>query len=165
MSKQPKFTAAQFTPTKYSTAEDKAKFANHFVRFVEQDFKPTLFPNWFYTRLSCCFSHIAHFSREGFYGTWFAGDCQRRDFLRRALRHRAFGDPEFTYCDVERELKRWIAVSGKLAQLDVKIAASVELSERAELARLQAKYAAPKKPTEIDDGMGGRYRPGVILEA
>ena len=62
-------------------------------------------------------------------------------------------------------MKRWIAVSGKLAQLDVKIAASVELSERAELARLQAKYAAPRKPIEIDDGMGGRYRPGVILTA
>ena len=138
--KQTQFTASQFTPTKYSTAEDKAKFANHFVRFVEQDFKPTLFPNWFYSRLSNCFGHIAHYSREGFYGTWFAGDCRQRDFLRRALKHPSYGSPEFTYSDVERELRRWIAVSGKLAQLDAKIAASVELSERAELARLKAKY-------------------------
>jgi hypothetical protein len=138
--KQPIFTASQFMPTKHSSAEDKARFANHFVRFVEQDFKPTLFPNWFYSRLSCCFSHIAHFSREGFYATWFAGEHQRRDFLRRALRHPCHGSPEFTYCDVERELKRWIATSGRLAQFDAKIAASVELSERAELARLKAKY-------------------------
>lgn len=138
--KKAAFAAEQFTPTKFDTAEQKAKFANHFVRFVESDFKPTLFPNWFYSRLSCCFSHIAHYSRDGFYATWFASDARKRDFLLRAMRHPCHGSPEFTYSDVERALRVWIAKSNLIAEREAKIAASTERTERAELARLKAKY-------------------------
>lgn len=64
------FTANQFTATKWESAEQKAKFANHFVRFVKSGFKPTLFYSWFYKRLSMTFGHIAHFNRQGFWHTW-----------------------------------------------------------------------------------------------
>ena len=53
------FSATLFTPTKWDTAEDKEKFANHFVRFVNSGYKHKLFYKWFYQRLSNTFHHIA----------------------------------------------------------------------------------------------------------
>ena len=32
------FTADQFTPTRWEAAEEKARFARQFIRFVESDF-------------------------------------------------------------------------------------------------------------------------------
>ena len=55
------FSASQFIPTKWSTAEDKARFGNTFLHFVESDFARSLFVEKFYSRLSNCFSHIAHY--------------------------------------------------------------------------------------------------------
>jgi hypothetical protein len=39
------FTADQFTPTQWSSAQDKADFAIAFVRFVENNFQREHFPN------------------------------------------------------------------------------------------------------------------------
>lgn len=136
------FNASQFTPG-HDDAEQKARFANHFVRFVESGFKPTIFPDWFYRRLSTAFGHIAHFNRGGFYATWFHTDADRRAFLENAMRWSCCGDPEFTYCDVERALRRWIVGSGLIAELTAKIDAAAEAGERATLARLKAKYEPP----------------------
>lgn len=143
---QPKpFDAGQFTATEWDGAEQKAKFANHFARFVESDFNANLFHDWFYKRLSnCFFAHRAHFNRRGFYETWFADLPRRRDFLINALRHPCYGDPKFTYSDVERVLKAWIAESGLIEKYVAAITAATELRERADLARLKAKYEEPE---------------------
>jgi hypothetical protein len=134
------FTADQFTPTKFDTAEQKAKFANHFVHFVESDFREMLFELWFYRKLSNCFQHIAHYNRDGFYETWFSTTEKRLDFLANAERGPAYGDPAWTYSDVERVLSKWVRdtnICNKYANLayDQK-----QTLERAELARLKAKY-------------------------
>ena len=97
------FTADQFTPSRFSAAEDKAKFANHFVRFVDSGFKRTLFHKWFYVRLSMCFGHIAHYNRHGFYGHFFEGHSSHETFMAH-LQRPIYGDPEYTYSDVERAL-------------------------------------------------------------
>ena len=99
------FTAEEFTPTQWSTSQDKATFGNHFFRFIESEWKPTLFTRGFYNRLSNCFGHIAHYDLHGFYGTWFAEDAFRLNFLRHTLRFGCYGDPEYTFSDVERAIK------------------------------------------------------------
>ena len=136
--KQIKFTAAQFTSNDQHAAEDKARFANAFVRFVESGFKPTVFPDWFYRRLSCTFGHIAHFDRNGFYEAWFSTTRRRRDFLQRCLTHPFYMGAPFS--DAEDACRQWVRKSGLVAKLGVQVALEVETKERAELARLQAKY-------------------------
>ena len=95
-----------FTPTQWETAEQKEKFFNQFVRFVNGGFKMSLFPKWFYQRLSMCFGHIAHYNQGGFYEEWFSDSGDR--FLSHCLSYRVCGDPEYTYSDVEKELQKWI---------------------------------------------------------
>lgn len=142
MPKPQLFTADQFIPTQYDTAEQKAKFANHFVRFVESDFKSSLFFDWFYTRLSMTFHHIANFSGYGFYQTWFQTTQSRLEFLHHTVNYgtHPMSDPTSTYCDVERALIEWLIKSPHLAKYQAKVNEELERNDRAELARLQAKY-------------------------
>lgn len=106
--KQTLFKAEQFTPTKWNTAEDKAKFANHLVRFVQSGFKKTMFPEWFYTRLSLTFGHIAHYNQWTFYNHFFeCGDEMKQQFLSTLKTGGGYGDPEYTYSDVERLIHKW----------------------------------------------------------
>jgi hypothetical protein len=102
------FTADQFMPTEYQTAKQKAKFANHFVRFVQSDFNHNLFYKWFYVQLSMCFAHIAHYNKSGCYSEWFSTKERRERFLNRCLVFPCYGQPEFTYCDVEKALITWM---------------------------------------------------------
>jgi hypothetical protein len=134
------FKPDQFTPTQFDTAADKAKFANCFVRFVESGFKFTLFPSWFYKRLSMTFGHIAHYDIHGFYHTWFANTATQITFLKRTQFYGCWGDPAFTYCDAEAALKKWVQTTDHLSKLEQKQAAEVEAAERAQLAFLKAKY-------------------------
>ena len=58
----PAFVAADFVPTQWDTAEQKAKFANALLTFVAQDFPRSKFHESFYRRLSNTFGHIAHYN-------------------------------------------------------------------------------------------------------
>ncbi|KKK98466.1 hypothetical protein LCGC14_2642480 [marine sediment metagenome] len=109
MASKPKtFTAEQFIPTKFATAKDKAKFANHFVRFVQSDFNHNLFYRWFYVRLSMCFAHIAHYNKSGFYIEWFSTKERQERFLNRCITFPCYGQPGSTYSDVEKVLITWM---------------------------------------------------------
>jgi hypothetical protein len=134
------FTAEQFTPTKRDNAQTKAKFARQFVKFVESDFDQRLFSQAFYRRLSITFGHIAHFNRQGFFETFFTTTADKVRFLRMTLAHPCFGDPAFTYSDVERALQGWLRESAILAKYEQRLADEMEAGERADLARLKAKY-------------------------
>jgi hypothetical protein len=107
-----KFSATAFTVTKFSSAEDKAKFANQFVAFVSAGCPQSKFPKWFYQRLCQMFQHIAHYNAHGFYEEWFSSAEKRRQFLERALSSPTYGDPKWTWSDVERALQYWIQSSG-----------------------------------------------------
>jgi hypothetical protein len=135
------FTADQFTPTRWEDAEEKARFARRFIWFVESDFAERDFPQALYRRLSSCFGHIAHYNRKGFYEEFFTATEGKVRFLRMTLAHPTWGDPAFTYSDVERALQSWLNQNGVLARYERRLAAEQEAAERAELARLQAKYA------------------------
>ncbi len=125
------FTASQFTPTKFDTAEDKAKFANHFVRFVESDFRSTLFPKWFYTRLSMTFGHIAHYNQSGFYSEFFESTMDKVRFLEQTRLAGCYGSPEHTYCDVERVIVKWVRDSGIESLYRERLAEEIKAKEMA----------------------------------
>ena len=133
-------SAADFTATEFSTSEDKAWFANYFVYFVESDFSRSLFTQRFYTRLSICFGHIAHYNQHGFYDEWFSSTNRKADFLRHTLQAQAHGLPEFTYCDVERAIRRYLRGSSLLETYAIQARVETETRERALLGRLRAKY-------------------------
>ena len=100
-----KFTAEQFIATKWEPAEQKAKFANHFVKFVKSGYKYSLFHKWFYNRLSMCFGFIAHYNKNGFYDTYFADIEKIVRFWQVIENFPCYGDPEYTYSDVEKVLQ------------------------------------------------------------
>jgi hypothetical protein len=135
------FTADKFTATKWEGADKKACFARQFIRFVESDFARDKFAHTFYLRLSLTFGHIAHYNQAGFYETFFTTTADKVRFLRMTLAHPCYGDPSHTYSDVERALQSWSQQNGILAKYEQSLADEQEAAERAELARLQAKYA------------------------
>jgi len=55
------FQSESFTATKWSTAEEKAKFANDLMAFIAADFPEKKFKKGFYERISMCFGMIAHY--------------------------------------------------------------------------------------------------------
>ena len=134
------FHPSEFVPTKFSTAQDKADFGNTFLHFIELEWARTAFSKSFYNRLSMCFSHIAHTDRAGFYETWFTSDANRLEFLRHTLQWPCWGDPEYTFCDVERAIQQEIRKRNYLARYELRAAEAVRSGEMETLKRLEAKY-------------------------
>lgn len=153
------FSAEQFTPTEWSTAQDKANFANHYVKFVRSGFPWALFHDWFYTRLRCCFGHIAHYDRAGFYAAWFETPAEQVRFIEHALEHPCYGRPEFTYSDAEALLQKWLRAERTLENSQRLHHINVEKQERELLAKLQAKYPSQSEgqPTPVLDPTLGQY--------
>ena len=60
----PAFEPDHFTATQWSTAEDKAKFANALMKFIAGDFPRQSFTKSLYRRLSNTFGHIAHYAER-----------------------------------------------------------------------------------------------------
>lgn len=140
------FDASQFVPTQFSSAADKAAFGNQLLHFAKADFSRTLFKKAFYNRLCQTFGHIAHYDLSGFYSTWFEDDATKLAFVRHTLRHPCYGDPAFTFSDVERAIQ----IEVDRLNLATVYCLRVEQMERAkdlsELERLQRKYAPPIAP-------------------
>lgn len=97
-----------YTATQFSTAEDKQKFENQFKKFVSNGFRKSHFPKWFYERLSMCFGNIAHYNQSGFYSTYFEDSEGFTQFIDNCVDYGCYGDPAYTYSDVEKVLKSWL---------------------------------------------------------
>jgi len=69
--KPAEFTAKDFTSTKFATAEDKAKWANKFTKFILGGFQRSSFKKEIYKQLHNMFGHCAEYDLDGFYSTWF----------------------------------------------------------------------------------------------
>jgi len=138
------FAAEQFIPTQWSTAQEKADFANTFVRFVENNFQRAHFPDWFYRRLSQTFGHVAHFDQMTFYRTFFGKAADKVRFLQQTIEHRPLGNPAFTFSDVELALQSWLIQSGMMERV-TKTATHVQnRAEREQLKRLLDKHGLPE---------------------
>ncbi len=137
------FDAFQFVATQWNSAADKAAFGNTYLHFIESEWRRSLFTKGFYQRLSNCFGHIAHYNLHQFYETWFTCDKDRLEFLRNTLAWPCWGDPTFTYSDVERAIKQQVRTRNYLALYELRAAEELRCAEMAVLARLEAKYRRP----------------------
>ena len=132
-----------FIATRFSTAADKAEFGNTLLRFIESEWAPALFTKSFYNRLSMCFSHIAHYNHTQFYEEWFSSLAAQVRFLKHTLRFPCYGDPEYTFSDVEKAIQREIVNRNYLARYELRLAEEQQATDLALLRQLESKYRTP----------------------
>lgn len=125
----PRVSAANFTATEFDSAAGKAAFLRRLAAWIingmqQEEFVRTDKP--LYYHLSMHFGHIAHYNRWGFYDTWFTNDNVKYHFLQRHAQKEIYGDPAYTWSDVERRFKAWILTSGILELWQAKAAAYLE---------------------------------------
>ena len=137
------FLPSDFTATKFSTAADKAEFGNTLLRFIESEWASALFTKSFYNRLSMCFAHIANYNRTQFYEEWFSSLAAKVRFLKHTLRFPCYGDPEYTFSDVERAIQREIVNRNYLARYELRLAEEQQTTDLALLKQLESKYRTP----------------------
>lgn len=130
-----------YTPTEFNTAADKEAFEKRFKRFVQHEFQSSIFTHSFYNRMSMMKGHIAHYNQYGFYEAQFSTHEVRADFLRHWTDEPCYGNPAYTWSDVEKVLAQWLGEHPEFLKREMDAHhALVERAERAELARLSAKY-------------------------
>ncbi len=136
----PLMAPEQFIPTKWDDAPTKAKFGNHLLRFIAEDFPETMFTQKFYGRLANTFGHIAHYNRVGFWDEFFQTRATKIDFLDQTIRHPCYGDPAWTYSDVEQVIRARLKQAGVIDWHRRLLAQESEARERAEYERLARKF-------------------------
>jgi hypothetical protein len=144
------FLPSDFTATKFSTAADKAEFGNTLLRFIESDWAPALSTKSFYNRLSMCFGHIAHYNRTQFYEEWFSSLAAQVRFLKHTLRFPCYGDPEYTFSDVEKAIQREIVNRNYLARYELRLAEEQQAADLARLRQLESKYRTPVREPDLE---------------
>lgn len=147
------FRGEEFTPTKWATADEKAKVANKLTRFVLGGFQQASFTRVMYQRLSNMFGHIAHYDIHGFYATWFADIRCCRDWAEHITSSwlSGIGDPAFTWSDVEKALIQWAKEYRIAEQLDELYRLDTEQKELTLLNTLQRKYASQDPSWSAED--------------
>ena len=153
----PAFLAADFVPTHWDNAEQKAKFGNALLTFVAHDFPRSKFHESFYRRLSNTFGHIACYNRDGFYGRFFLTAGDKLEFLEQCVTWPCHGDPTYTYSDVERAVVARLTQGQIVAILSSQITVERRRQELALLSELKARYepiAASPVTAEIPDLFG-----------
>jgi hypothetical protein len=159
------FLPSEFTSTKFSAAADKAEFGNALLRFIESEWQAALFTKTLYNRLSRCFGHVAHYNGAQFYEKWFSTLAAQVRFLEHTLRFSCYGDPEYTFSDVEREIQREIRNRNYLARYQLRLAEEVRAGELALLEHLEGKYRTRKEDQEdssasqVPEGVGTPVEP------
>jgi hypothetical protein len=153
----PAFVSADFAPTQWDTAEQKAKFANALLTFVAQDFPRSKIHESFYRRLSNTFGHIAHYNCDQFYERFFLTAEDKLEFLEQCVTWPCYGDPAFTYSDAERAIAVRLRKSQFVAILGSQIAVERRRRELALLSELKARYepiAEARGSAEVPDLFG-----------
>lgn len=103
-----KFEPSEFVATQWDSQEQKAKFANHFIKFWDSNFDKKYFKKWFYQRLMNTFGHIAHYNQLGFWEEFFENNDGKQRFKDITLNHPCYGSPTHTYSDVEKKLQDYL---------------------------------------------------------
>ena len=129
-----------YTPTEFSTSEDKAKFVKHFINFVKKDFPISMFNKKFYNRLSMTFGHIAHYNQGGFYDTFFTNTSDKVNFLKQTINFPCYGDAHYTFSDAEKEIIRQLGEMNVLQKYIKTANEELFNTELAEYKRLKEKF-------------------------
>jgi len=132
--------AKDFTPTKFKPAATKSWFVEHCTRFVSADFPRHQFTKRFYGQLIHCFGLIAVHDELGSWTEYFTYNAGKVEFLRQVVSHPCYGDPCHTFSDAEREIIRRLRRTDVLGFYRDRLCAEQDAADRAELARLIAKY-------------------------
>ena len=140
--KPAEFSATDFTATNFATAEDKAKWANKFIKFILGGFQRTSFKKEIYKQLHHMFGHCAEYDLNGFYFTWFEDTYKCLHWVETVTTTwlAGIGQPQFTWSDVEIKLVKWIRDNNIHDQVAVYLQAETEQKERATLKVLQDRY-------------------------
>ncbi|MEK8121611.1 hypothetical protein WOB59_00375 [Methylocystis sp. IM4] len=147
MLRTPPLAPHEFTATKFHTAEDEAWFGNTVLKFIADDCPSGAFTERFYNRLSNSYGHIAHFKRAGFYEHFFSDLDGKIEFLEQTLEWPCYGQPDYTFCDVEIAVQCRLLAANLLALFKSRRAADLAQRERRLLARLKAKYETGAPPS------------------
>lgn len=136
------FTAKDFTATKFASAEDKARWANKFTKFILGGFQRNSFKKEIYKQLHHMFGHCAEYNLDGFYCTWFedTGKCLHWAETIATTWLVGIGQPQFTWSDVEIKVVQWIRDNNIHDQIAGHLQAETEQKERATLKLLQQRY-------------------------
>ena len=140
--KPAEFVAKDFTATNFATAEDKAKWANKFTKFILGGFQRTSFKKEVYKQLQNMFGHCAEYDINGFYFTWFEDTYKCLHWVETIATSWlvGIGQPQFTWSDVEIKLVNWIRDNNIHNQIAGYLQAETEQKERATLKVLQNRY-------------------------
>ena len=140
--RQPPLDEVGFRPTKFTPASTKAWFGRHMLHFLASGFPEHQFTQRFYGQLMHCFGFCACYDRAGFWAEHFTSTRSRAAFVEQVGGHPGWGSPEHTFCDVEREVSRRVRAANLHPYLLGHLCEEREAADRAEFARLAAKYAS-----------------------
>lgn len=140
--KPAEFSAEDFAPTNFATAEEKAKWANKFTRFILGGFQRSAFKKEIYKQLQHMFGHCAEYDLSGFYLTWFEDTYKCLHWTETVATSWlvGIGQPQFTWSDVEIKIIQWIRDNNIHDQLAGYFHAEIEHKERAMFNTLQVRY-------------------------
>jgi hypothetical protein len=116
------------------------------MKFIAHEFPRQSFTKSLYQRLSNTFGHIAHHNLDSFYAVFFERDADKVVFLEQTLSWPHFGDPTFTFSDVEHAVKLRLHAAKVIDIFRLLEADATRRRELATLARLQEKYEARTPP-------------------
>ena len=86
---------------------------------------------------------------RGFWAEWFVEAFDQVRFIEHLLRWPCYGDPEFTFSDVERALRQEVRARDYLSTYRVIVDATLRAREVAVLEKREAKY--PRPPASSND--------------
>jgi hypothetical protein len=152
--KPAEFTAKHFTTTNFTTAEDKAKWANRFTKFILGGFQRNSFKKEIYRQLHHLFGHCAEYDLDGFYFTWFQDPYKCLHWVETVATTwlAGIGQPQFTWSDVEMKVIQWIRDNNIHDQIAGYLQAETEQKERATLKVLQSRYGVLPTANTVDPG-------------
>lgn len=144
------YALTEFTPTQWNSADDKRWFFRQFQRFVSSGFARKYFTQRFYNRLSNTFGHIAHCDIHGFWAAHFTCTRDQLAFLQQTVQWPCWGDPTYTYSDVESALRKWVLREGYIDAFAQRLEVEIRNEELALLAVLQTKHGiTPARPVAL----------------
>ena len=103
-----RFVPSQFTETRWDTANEKAKFVNQFIKFVDSNFDWDFFPRWLYCRLCTMFGFSSYYDKNGFYMKFFDENEDKLNFFQTIKDFEVSTDCVYTYSDVENVIQKWV---------------------------------------------------------
>ncbi len=86
------------------------------------------------------FSFIAHYDRAGFWTEYFTDTAGKVEFIEQVVAHPCYGDPRHTFSDAEREIGRRLRQADLLDFYRKKGRSERDATDRAEFARLKARF-------------------------